>query len=200
MNRPTVIVMLKEPRPGRVKTRLARDIGNTAAANWFRHQSNALLRNLGQDPRWTIVASVSPDVAIRSRVWKPSLRRIPQGTGDLGARMRGALAHCGPGPRVLIGGDIPGVSKKHINHAFTLLKRHDVVLGPATDGGFWLIGVKGAKPLPRALFQNVRWSSKDTLKDTLKSIGTGHSVGLTDTLSDVDTLQDLLDLKKPNQI
>ena len=200
MNRPTLIVMLKEPRPGRVKTRLARDIGKTAAANWFRHQSQALLRNLSQDPRWNIVASVSPDPAIHSRVWPPTLSRIPQGSGDLGERMRRALVQCSPGPTVLIGGDIPGVSKSHINRAFTLLKRRDVVLGPATDGGFWLIGVKGAKPLPTALFQNVRWSSKHTLQDTMKSIGTGHSIGLTDTLSDVDTLQDLLDQKKLDHI
>ncbi len=66
--------MLKEPRPGRVKTGLGRDIGMTAAAWWFRHQCRRLLREL-DDPRWRLVIAVSPDAEGRaSRIW-PAWRR-----------------------------------------------------------------------------------------------------------------------------
>ena len=83
----TVIVMLKEPRPGRVKTRLGRDIGMTAAAWWFRHQVTGLLRRI-DDPRWRAVLAVAPDHAgLRSRVWPATFARMPQGAGHLGDRM-----------------------------------------------------------------------------------------------------------------
>ena len=74
--------MLKEPRPGRVKTRLGRDIGMIGAAWWFRHQVAGLLRRL-DDPRWHLVLAVAPDHAgLTSRVWPAHLPRIPQGPGD----------------------------------------------------------------------------------------------------------------------
>lgn len=83
--------MLKEPRPGRVKTRLGRDIGMIAAAWWFRHQTQRLLRGL-RDPRWDLVLAVAPDTqGMKSRVWPGDLLRIPQGRGDLGARMTRVL-------------------------------------------------------------------------------------------------------------
>ncbi|MEY8838791.1 hypothetical protein AB9K41_07140, partial [Cribrihabitans sp. XS_ASV171] len=84
--RQTLIVMVKEPRPGRVKTRLGAEIGMSAAAWWFRHQAAALLRRL-RDPRWQIRLAVSPDLVILSPAWPPDLPRLPQGRGDLGARM-----------------------------------------------------------------------------------------------------------------
>ena len=70
-----LVVMIKEPRPGRVKTRLGREIGMTAAAWWFRHQTRRLLRRL-QDPRWELILSVAPDrEALQSRVWPAHLPR-----------------------------------------------------------------------------------------------------------------------------
>ena len=75
--------MLKEPRPGRVKTRLGRDIGMGAAAWWFRHQTGRLLRRL-EDPRWQLILAVAPDRdGLQSRVWPAHLPRLPQGGGDL---------------------------------------------------------------------------------------------------------------------
>ena len=69
MIRPTLIVMVKEPRAGRVKTRLGKDIGLTASAWWFRHQVKRLLRRI-DDPRWNVVLAVAPDRAgMLSRVW-----------------------------------------------------------------------------------------------------------------------------------
>ena len=72
----TLVIFLKEPHPGRVKTRLGRDIGMTAAAWWFRHQSTRLIRRLGGDRRWQTVLAVSPDhEGLASRVWPSRLPR-----------------------------------------------------------------------------------------------------------------------------
>ncbi|MFT7190324.1 MAG: glycosyltransferase A (GT-A) superfamily protein (DUF2064 family), partial [Dinoroseobacter sp.] len=92
---PTLVIMVKEPRPGRVKTRLGRQIGLTASAWWFRHQTSALLRRL-RDPRWQIVLAVAPDIeGLTSRIWPADLARIAQGKGDLGDRMGRIFRHVG---------------------------------------------------------------------------------------------------------
>tara|TARA_R110002124_G_scaffold72020_14_gene192765 strand:+ start:2264 stop:2842 length:579 start_codon:yes stop_codon:yes gene_type:complete len=185
-------IMVKEPRAGRVKTRLGRDIGMTAAAWWFRHQSKALIRNLSRDPRWQTVLAVAPDVeGLNSRIWPSKIPRWPQGSGDLGDRM-GRIFHCAPkGPVVIIGADIPHITPRLINDAFDALGRHDAVIGPAFDGGYWLIGLKrGVQPVPKALFQNVRWSHAETLNDTLRTLNT-DAVKHIAALRDVDTVTDL---------
>ena len=88
MSRAQLFIMVKEPHPGRVKTRLGRDIGMTAAAWWFRHQSGSLIRRLGRDPRWQTVLAVSPDQeGLASRVWPYHLPRWPQGRGDFRPRL-----------------------------------------------------------------------------------------------------------------
>lgn len=182
--------MVKEPRPGRVKTRLGRDLGMTAAAWWFRHQTRALLRRV-QDPRWRVVLAVAPDRAgMASRIWPAHLLRLPQGPGDLGDRMARMLHSAAPGPICVIGADIPGISAAHIADAFRALGCHDAVFGPAMDGGYWLIGLKRARPIPRGLFANVRWSTCHTLADTIKTLP-DHRLSYISTLRDVDTIDDL---------
>jgi rSAM/selenodomain-associated transferase 1 len=182
--------MLKEPRAGRVKTRLGKDIGMTAAAWWFRHQVKRLLRRI-QDPRWNVVLAVAPDRAgMQSRVWPVQLPRIPQGQGDLGARMARAMRRVPIGPVCVIGADIPDVGRKEIARAFAALGSSDAVFGPAPDGGYWLIGLRKTHPLPPKLFQDVRWSTKHALSDTRASLGT-LIVALIDQLQDVDTIDDL---------
>lgn len=189
MRRPTLIVMVKEPRPGRVKTRLGAEIGMTEAARWFRRQSLSLLRRL-RDPRWDIVLSVSPDrEGLVSRVWPGDLPRLAQGQGDLGLRMARALASV-PGPAVLVGADIPGIEKAHIARAFRVLGRAPSVIGPAADGGFWLVGLRQPDRQPAGLFANVRWSHPDTLADTLPTLP--QPVAFIDRLRDVDTARDLV--------
>lgn len=183
------MIMLKEPRAGRVKTRLGKDIGMTTAAWWFRHQSRSLLRRI-RDRKWDIVLSVSPDTSVSSREWPQNLPRMAQGTGDIGQRMSRAFQNLGRGPIVLIGGDIPGVNPLHIQKAFEELKRSDIVFGPANDGGFWLVGMRQVR-CPQNLFQNVRWSTEFALSDTLANIPEAK-VGFVDTMSDVDTAADLL--------
>lgn len=179
--------MVKEPRPGRVKTRLGRDIGMVASAWWYRQQTRALLRRL-RDPRWRIVLSVAPDTALNARGWPADLARMPQGAGALGRRMARALGQT-QGPTILIGSDIPGVTRAHIARAFQGLRTAGSVVGPATDGGYWLVGLYHPKRRDPNLFQGVRWSTPYTLKDTLKTLP--RPISFADELNDVDTAADL---------
>ncbi|MDK3017720.1 TIGR04282 family arsenosugar biosynthesis glycosyltransferase [Pseudodonghicola flavimaris] len=185
--------MLKEPRPGRVKTRLGAEIGMDRAAWWYRHTCTRLLRRL-RDPRWRLVLAVAPQTALGSRVWPADLARVPQGRGDLGRRMLRLLQTAGPagrdGPVCLIGSDIPDIARPHIARAFAALGAHDAVFGPAEDGGFWLVGAKHPARLPCDSFDGARWSSRHALADSLSSLP-GLSVALTDRLHDVDTAADL---------
>lgn len=181
--------MLKEPRAGRVKTRLGRDIGHVAAAWWFRRQSAALLRGL-KDPRWQLVLAVSPDRAgLSSRVWPADLARLPQGAGDLGDRMARVFRSLPPGPVVIVGADVPGVTRDHIARAFAALCRAPSVVGPADDGGYWLVGLRRTAAVPARLFEGVRWSSPHALEDTLRTLP--EPVVCIDRLRDVDTAADL---------
>lgn len=182
--------MVKEPRPGRVKTRLGRDIGMTAAAWWFRHQVRGLLRRV-RDPRWQVVLAVAPDRAgMLSRVWPADLPRVPQGPGDLGDRMARVFRTMPPGPVAIIGADIPGVNGARIAEAFAALGDHEAVFGPAPDGGYWLVGMKRVGPVPRTLFEGVRWSTEYALADTEASLP-GARIAHVATLRDVDTVTDL---------
>jgi len=105
--------MAKTPQPGRVKTRLAQEIGPVAAAWWYRHQVRGLIRRL-RDRRWDIVVALSPDCdAAQAGQWFGATRVIAQGGGDLGQRMARHL-RAARGPVCLIGSDIPGVSQRHI--------------------------------------------------------------------------------------
>ncbi|HGG06118.1 MAG TPA: glycosyltransferase [Aliiroseovarius sp.] len=182
--------MVKEPRPGRVKTRLAASVGTTRAAWWFRHQSARILRDL-DSPQWRLVLSVSPDhEGLTSRVWSAHLPRMPQGQGDLGARMARVFQTLPPGPAIIIGADIPGITKAQIRASFAELGSHDAVFGPASDGGYWLVGLKRSRLAPKSLFKGVRWSTRDALSDTLGTMP-GHTFSLTATLDDVDDATDL---------
>lgn len=196
MPKGTVIVMLKRPQAGRVKTRLGRDIGHSAAAWWFRHQTARLLRRI-RDPRWHIVLAVAPDVAgLSFRNWPADLPRLPQGSGDLGARMARAMRAVPHGPVCVIGGDIPGVTPAHLALAFRALGTHDAVFGPAEDGGYWLTGQRNARAIPRGIFAQTRWSTAQALADSVASLK-GQRIAYVDRLADIDTMDDLKRLQSP---
>jgi uncharacterized protein len=165
-----LIVMVKEPRAGRVKTRLGADICMTTAAWWFRHQVRDLLRRT-DDARWQTVLAVSPYRSLNSRAWPAKYDRTTQGRGDLGHRMGAVFDQLSYGPAIIIGGDIPGITRAHIWTAFRAIDSHDAVFGPATDGG-------------------VRWSTAHALGDTVISMP-GYHIAYVDTLDDVDTKSDL---------
>ena len=184
-----LVVMVKEPHPGRVKTRLGAGLGMVGAAWWYRHQVARLLREV-DDPRWEVVLAVAPDAeGLGSRVWPGAFARVAQGSGNLGARMA-RLVRGLPGGRVcIIGSDIPGVRARHIARGFTALGAHDAVLGPSEDGGYWLVGMKPWR-VPAGIFEGVRWSSAHALADTARSLR-GRSLARVDMLRDVDTVDDL---------
>ncbi|MDF0602322.1 TIGR04282 family arsenosugar biosynthesis glycosyltransferase [Psychromarinibacter sp. C21-152] len=185
-----VFLMLKEPRPGRVKTRLGREIGQVPAAWWFRHQAARVIRRL-DDPRWRLVLAVAPDrEGLQSRVWPAHLPRVPQGPGDLGARMGRLIRAAPPGPVVIVGADIPALDRRHIARAFRRLGRADAVFGPAEDGGFWLVGLKRTAAPPATLFRDVRWSTPQALADSVASLP-GLRIAFADRLRDVDEAADL---------
>lgn len=177
--------MVKVPQPGRVKTRLGRDIGMVAAAWWFRHQVAALLRRL-RDPRWRLVLAVAPDKqALTGQFWPSDLPRFGQGPGDLGQRMAGAMARFPRAPVCVIGADIPGITPAHVARAFSALGSAQAVFGPAPDGGFWLVGLKRGGLARRNMFAGVPWSSPQALAGSSAALA-GFRPVCVDELADVD--------------
>ncbi|PKQ05882.1 MAG: hypothetical protein CVT72_08250 [Alphaproteobacteria bacterium HGW-Alphaproteobacteria-11] len=185
---PQLVIMAKTPQIGRVKTRLARDIGAVEAVRFFRTASAGLIGRVARDPRWRTLLALAPDRAVHEPgIWPDGLPRIAQGPGDLGARMGRLFRDLPPGPVVIVGADIPGIERRHIAQAFAALGRHDAVLGPAEDGGYWLVGLKRRPRVPE-IFDGVRWSSAQTLADTAKNIRERNmSLALLERLPDIDT-------------
>ena len=165
MRRRHLIIFAKPPRLGRVKRRLAADIGTTEALRFYRRNLAATLRMLGRDPRWQCWLFLDRGAGR----WPRNLPRRLQARGDLGVRMETALRALPQGSTVLIGSDIPGVSRSDIRHAFRGLGRSDVVFGPAEDGGFWLVGLANSRVAPD-LFKDIRWSTEHALADCIGNL------------------------------
>jgi len=182
--------MAKRPAAGRVKRRLARDIGVSAATRFYRASLEHTVRRLAADPRWRTYLAVTPDAALKEACWPrvPNFTRIPQGPGDLGRRMQSLFDRLPPGPVIVIGSDIPAVRPAHIAEGFKLLGDADAVFGPAEDGGYWLVGQRRC-PKGLAPFADVPWSSTGALAATLANLR-GQRVAFAATLSDVDTGED----------
>ena len=185
MTRRTLVIFAKAPALGRVKSRLARGIGPCAALAFYRRTLAELLQRVGPDRRWRTILAVTPDHAARHRRrWPLDIARRGQGSGDLGARMGRAFRLLPRGQVVIVGADIPDIDAGHIARAFKALGTADVVLGPARDGGYWLIGARGTAR--RAdLFARVRWSTKHALADTRANLD-GRRVAFLDVLDDID--------------
>jgi len=181
--------MVKSPLAGRVKTRLARDVGVTRATSFYRTTARAVITRLAADRRWTTMLAVAPDVDVCRPYWPRSIPRMAQGPGDLAARMQRIMHALPPGPVVIVGTDIPAVRTAHVAAAFNALGGHDAVFGPADDGGYWLVGQRRL-PAPIDAFSDVRWSTEHALADTLAN-HRGRSVGFAAELSDVDGARDL---------
>jgi glycosyltransferase A (GT-A) superfamily protein (DUF2064 family) len=174
MARPTLIVFARSPAIGVGKTRLARDIGRVEAWRVYRAMSARLLWAL-RDPRWRVVLCL--EGRRLDAVW-PRLTVEPQGRGDLGQRLTRALrGHARQGVAV-IGTDAPDVTRARVAAA---LRAKDAI-GPATDGGFWLLALS-PKRARSVRLEGIRWSSAHTLKDTLRAVGL---VAALETLTDID--------------
>jgi rSAM/selenodomain-associated transferase 1 len=189
-----LVIMARAPQLGRVKRRLAREIGAIAATRFYKRLLGEQIRRLARDSRWQVWLLVTPDQAISHPAWRSvgRLRVEAQGEGDLGQRMKRPFRVLPPGALILVGSDIPLMRPRHIWRAFGLLGRHDMVFGPASDGGFWLVGARRSRPLPRSLFDGVHWSTPQTLAETLATIPSHMSVALADRLEDVDDAGDYL--------
>lgn len=185
--RPILVIMAKAPVAGAVKSRLARDIGATAATSFYRAVSSRLVERLSRDARWQTVLAIQPHAAFMG-VWRGNFLMVRQKGGDLGARMQHLFDRLGRGPLIIIGSDIPGIKPEHIAQAFRLLRGADAVIGPAQDGGYWLIGFS-RRPRILRIFKDVRWSSPHTLADTLANLGNA-GVAFAATLPDVDDGED----------
>jgi len=181
-----LVLFVRAPELGHGKRRLAREIGDVATVRFERLMLALLLRRLAADRRWRLRIAVTPDKArCDAWHWRRGVDVTGQGGGDLGTRMRRALAACPPGPAVLVGGDIPALAARHVATAFRQLGGCDLVFGPAEDGGFWLVGARRSPRLP-PLFDKVRWSSPHALADTLAELPRRVKVGFVDRLEDVD--------------
>ncbi len=176
--------MAKQPRIGRVKTRLGAGIGAMEATRAYRVMLAETLNTLSRDPRWQTWVAVSGVHELHARVWPDNVNLVDQGTGDLGDRMQRMFNMLPVGPVVIIGSDIPNIVCADIAEAFRQLGRHDAVFGPAPDGGYWLVGQSRRRTVLQ-IFDNVRWSSEYALADTMANLD-GASVKLLRQLADVD--------------
>ena len=186
-----LIVFLKAPRPGTVKTRLAETIGAGPACGAYHHLIGTLLGRL-QSLR-AVELCYSPDDALAEVA--PWLREgwaaAAQGEGDLGQRLESAFNRsfaAGAERVVVIGSDGPAITAEDVGRAWAALRMHDVVLGPATDGDYWLIGLRQVE---RSLFHDIPWSTEGVFAASMKSITRrGLSVHVLRPLTDVDTERD----------
>lgn len=188
----------KEPVPGRVKTRLAAGIGETAAVEWYRSMLEITVQRVLDVPDVELEIWFDPPEAAEFFVnWLRPLadgpdriRFRPQVNGDLGARLLATFEPDLPKKTLLVGSDCPGLLPRHLDLAFTALDNHDVVLGPSEDGGYYLIGATASHP---TLFADMPWSTETLRTETLRRAAeSGLRVHeLSDVLRDVDTAEDL---------
>ncbi len=177
-----LVIFARRPALGVGKRRLAADVGDVEAWRFQRWAVAGLVRRLSGDPRWRVHLAVAPD---RPAGWPGAgLSVWPQGRGDLGQRLMRLARRFPAGRLVIIGSDTPDIDRADIAAACEALRGRHAVVGPATDGGYWLIGLRRF-PRGPAPFSGVRWSSPETLSDTLEALAGWRTARLR-TLSDVD--------------
>jgi uncharacterized protein len=189
-----LMLFVRNPELGKVKTRLAASVGPETALDIYLHLLRHT-RDITQDLPMDKVVYYTEKVE-QDDLWpaKHYLKKLQHLEGDLGEKMEMAFEVAfaeGYTSVVIIGSDCPQLSAEIINQAFEELKSHEVVIGPALDGGYYLLGMKHLHP---ELFQNKRWSTEHVFPDTLYDIERLHlSHTLLPYLSDVDKLEDLQD-------
>ncbi len=188
MNNNFVVMMVKRPACGAVKSRLAAGIGTVAATSAYRTMMYNSIRRLARDPRWRFVLAIAPDGAVFEPFWPQNISLVAQGNGDLGDRMQRIMSGMPPGKTIIIGSDIAGMRPAHIARAFRQLGDVDAVFSPAGDGGYSLVGLKRSLRTP-VIFNNVRWSGPHALDDTLRNLES-FKTGYIEALHDIDTAVD----------
>ncbi len=191
-----LLYFVKYPEPGRVKTRLAVSKGASEAARLYGELARSTFTRLGQALGKTVSITVAFDPAHRARDVKDWLRgpyRYLAQEGDgLGERLTDAFARAfswGASRVVALGSDTLGLEPEGVRQAFDALASHDVVVGPARDGGYYLIGLARERP---ALFKGISWSSPSVLSETLsRAACAGLTHCLLPVLDDLDDQEDL---------
>lgn len=202
---PTIIVFAREPLPGAAKTRLIAKLGaaNTAAlADAFIRDALNKARALGMP---LALAGDAAGGAANSRYFRALARRnraalLEQGEGALGARMRRVIEPFAGRGAILIGTDTPSLPFALLRRSVALLRSAPVVLGPSLDGGYYLLGMRGAIP---DIFRGVRWGGATVLADTIARLDRQRfCYALAPSWYDVDRWSDLLllcaDLRRPS--
>jgi rSAM/selenodomain-associated transferase 1 len=186
MHASVCIVMCKAPELGKVKTRLAAEIGDECALAVYKELLRITLTAVAS-PAWDVVIVLDGDAAYMP---PHPYRCIPQRGNDLGERIVHAMHDVGGCDRyVVVGSDTPTMTTRHIADAFHALDTHDVVLGPANDGGYWLIGMQQLHP---DLFADIPWSTDRVLTRTRERCEEhARTIVLLETLSDIDVREDL---------
>jgi len=189
-----LIVFVKEPRPGAVKTRLLPALDPQSAAELYRALAEEEIRQTaprtGEYTR--IFFHAPPGTPAAMSAWLPGETFRPQRGDDLGARMSAAFDETfrrGARRAAVIGTDVPWVHRGLVAEAFAALDENDVVLGPTSDGGYYLLAL--ARPQP-ALFQGIAWSTPSVFTSTLeRAAALGLRVRRLPELPDIDTLDDV---------
>lgn len=182
---PRICIFAKAPVAGQVKTRLAAEIGDTAALAIYLHMLSRTIMRLTA-PGWRTELWVTPDDAARTgATWPGHLPRMAQGDGDLGQRMARPLRLARPdAPVIVVGSDIPALAARHVDQALQALRSAPMAFGPSRDGGFYLVASRA--PPPPGLFAGVTWSSETTLSESLATCA--EEPALIETLDDLDDL------------
>lgn len=189
----TLIVMAKAPIPGYAKTRLIPLLGPGGAAAFQQRMIVDTFHRTCLGDVWHTELHCAPDAEhpVFRELASHGAKLLPQTLGDLGVRMASAFASvlANSAHAVMIGTDCPLLDRQMVAAAFLALKSgQDVVLGPADDGGYYLIGMSVVIPV---LFSNMPWSTPEVLDRSLQAINRqGLRVKLLETLGDIDTPQD----------
>lgn len=190
MKTDALLIFIRNPELGKVKTRLAKIIGDAKALVVY---EDLLQHTMEQTQNVDCDKFVFYDSAIvEGDIWEDDFyqKRI-QTKGDLGDKMQGAfelLFDMGYTNCLIVGSDLFDLKTEIIETAFTELQKNNVVLGPAEDGGYYLLGLK---EMNKKLFQDKDWGSSTVLSDTLKDLET-QKTHLLPTLNDIDTFEDLM--------
>lgn len=187
-------IFLKAPRPGEVKTRLIPALGaETALAVYRRMAEDVVGRTAPVEAEYEqLLFFAPPGARAEVEAWLPGAAWIEQRGADLGARMSAAFDDAfrrGATGVVLVGADVPSLTRADVRLALASLQDHDLVLGPARDGGYYLVALSRPRP---PLFEDVRWGTASVFAATMeKAAALGLTVRILEERRDVDTLDDL---------
>ncbi len=196
MNRECLIVFTRYPEPGKAKTRLIPVLGEDGASNLHRQMTEHTLsqvRELQSDRATRVeVYFTGGDQQLMEDWLGADIIYQPQGEGDLGQRMKSAFQTAfaaGMKGVAIVGTDCPGMDAKIMAQAFEQLNGHDLVLGPAMDGGYYLIGLRRVIP---ELFAGINWGTSEVREKTVAiAISLGLAVAFLPPLADIDRPEDL---------